>query len=64
MDTGKHRKTMSRYPRGTPSDKRSRDWSDAAASQGTRTTGHLQKVGRGKEGSYLEFQREHGPAKL
>ena len=47
----------------TSCDDRGRDWRDAAANQ--RIPGidhHHQMLGKGKEGFYLESQREHGPA--
>lgn len=53
-----------KIPPLTSNNNRSIDWSDAAVTQGTRTAGHHEKVGRGKEGPYLEFQRKHGPTKL
>lgn len=52
-----------RHTGRTPSDNRSRYGNDAATKQGTpRNDGHHQKLGRGREGFYVEAQREYDPA--
>ena len=55
-------KLRHRHTGRMPREERDRDWRGAAVSQGTpRIYSHYQKLGRGKEGLYPEFERDQGP---